>query len=95
MKNIRNGSSRETRDSTIASPSTASSRPATVPSAVDANSRRPIRATISTASVPQTAAESRHAVELSIPPPKWMPSAISHLPTCGCTTYSPVGRRAR
>ena len=90
---MRNGSSRLIRDITIASPSIASSRPASVPSAVDANSRRPMRATISTARTPQTAAAIRHAAELPTPPPKWIPSAISHLPTCGCTTYEPTSVR--
>jgi len=59
-----------------------------VPSAVDANRRRAMRAIISTASVPQTAAASRHATELSTPPPSWMPRAIIHFPTGGWTTYA-------
>ena len=85
---MRNGSSRLIRDCTTACPSSARNSPATVPSAVEANSRRAIRAIISTASVPHTAAASRHANELSTPPPSRMPSAIIHLPTGGWTTYS-------
>ena len=51
-QNISSGSSSAVRLCTNASPSTASSSPATQPSSVERNSRRPIRAIISTDRVP-------------------------------------------
>ncbi|CPU65622.1 Uncharacterised protein [Mycobacteroides abscessus] len=79
-------SSRPVRECTIASPSTAMSAPATIPIAVEANSRRAIRATSTTATTPTTADAIRHDHGFSAPPSAFMPSAIIHLPSGGWTT---------
>ena len=75
---------------TYAMPSTVSSSPATQPSSVERNSRRPIRAVMSTARVPMTATMNRQPN--GVMPNICSPSPISHLPPGGCTTYdgSPV-----
>ncbi len=52
-------SSSAVRESTRWKPSSASSSPAVQPSRVEPNSRRPMRISISTDRVPQTAAETR------------------------------------
>ena len=81
------------RDSTSSKPSNAISSPAVQPSTVERNIRRPIRATMSTASVPQTAAPNRHPNAASNPCERaqpllnsLMPSAMIHLPSGGWTT---------
>ncbi len=62
-------------------PSTASNRPARVPSSVDRNSRRPARATITTVTTPHSAVASRHPAGSM--PSSLMPPAMSHFPTVG------------
>jgi hypothetical protein len=57
------------------------------PSSVDLVSRRAIRHISKMASEPNTALENRQPSEFS--PNIASPTAISSLPTSGCTTYSP------
>ncbi len=76
-------SSRASRDSTKCRPSKASSSPATSPSIVEPVSRRASRHSTSTISEPITA-EAIRQPNGSIPK-AFSPSAISHLPTSGCT----------
>ena len=83
MKKASKMSSRASRDSTSCRPSKHSSRPATHPSIVEPVSRRASRHITRTMSDPTTAAETRQP-NGSIPNACW-PSAISHLPTSGCT----------
>ncbi len=83
MKNASKMSSRASRDSTSCRPSKQSSRPATQPSIVEPVSRRASRHITRTMSEPITAAETRQP-NGSIPN-AFSPSAISHLPTSGCT----------
>ena len=87
-KNITKMSSSAVRDSTKCSPSRVISRPAAQPSVVERNIRRPSRMTISTERMPATAEAIRQPNSFS---PK-MPCAqpMSHLPSGGCTTKSPV-----
>ena len=71
------------RDSTIDSPSTASSSPARQPRRVDLVIRRTMRASIRTASVPSTAGMNRQPN--GVTPNIHSPSPITHFPIGGCT----------
>ena len=76
------------RLSTSSRPSSDISKPATQPSSVERVIRRVIRAVIKIASVPTTATANRQPNGVS--PNIHSPTAISTLPSGGCTTYSPV-----
>jgi hypothetical protein len=76
------------RLSTNSSPSRASRRPATQPSRVERVIRRAIRAVIRMASDPATATANRQPNGVS--PNSHSPTAMSILPSGGCTTYSPL-----
>ncbi len=77
---------------TKCSPSTASSRPARQPRNVERNSRRPIRHSISTDSVPSSATMKRQPNGSK--PNSFSPTPITHLPIGGWTTYpGSVGTR--
>ncbi len=84
-QNITMRSSSDVRLITNSRPSTAIRPPARQPSAVERSSRRPIRHSISTASVPSSAVMNRQPNGLS--PKTHSPSEMTHLPTGGCTTY--------
>ena len=86
-KNIRKMSRIPVLDSTNSRPSSAISSPATQPSRVDLVIRRAIRHISKMASEPNTALENRQPKEFS--PNIHSPTAMSSLPTSGCTTYSP------
>ncbi len=86
-KNIRKMSRIPVRDSTNSRPSSAISSPATQPSSVDLVMRRAIRHISRMASDPNTALENRQPSEFR--PNSHSPTAMSSLPTSGCTTYSP------
>ena len=83
-KNARKMSSSASRDSTRCRPSKHISSPATRPSRVERVTRRASRIITSTISEPTTAAATRHPNGSSRT--RCSPSAISHLPTSGCTT---------
>ena len=87
---MRNGSSRLTRDMTIASPSTAMQQAG---HRAQGRRREQPPADARDHEHRERAADGRREPprgELPTPPPTWIPSAISHLPICGCTTYSPT-----
>ena len=86
-KNIRKMSRIPVRDSTNSRPSSDISSPAMQPSSVDLVIRRAIRHISKMASEPKTALENRQPNEFS--PNSHSPTAMSSLPTSGCTTYSP------
>ena len=90
MKNATKMSSSASRDSTKCSPSNISSSPPMQPSTVEPVIRRSSRHITSTISAPTTA-EAIRQPNGSIPN-AFSPSAISHLPTSGCTAIdgSPV-----
>ena len=81
-------SSRPVRLSVMPTPSTDMSRPAD--SAIDMllKSRNATRIMMIIAIVPAIAVLARHAKVLPAPPNSFSPSAMHHLPTGGCTTYS-------
>ena len=81
-------SSSAVRDITNASPSKASSSPASPPTRVDFDTRRTRRMVTRTSSVPKTSGASRQPKEFI--PKIASPAAISHLPTGGCTTNDAV-----
>lgn len=84
MNIARMPSSTAVRLITIDRPSTASSRPATQPSSVDRNSRRPMRASMTTVATPHSATAMRQP-NGSMPNTS-MPWPMMNLPTGGCTT---------
>jgi hypothetical protein len=84
-QNASNPSSSAVRLSTIERPSSASSRPATVPSSVERNSRRATNVIKRTDSVPNSATPNRQPN--GVRPKIHSPRAIIHLPIGGCTTY--------
>ena len=86
-KNIKKMSRMPLRDSTNSSPSRDIRIPATQPSSVERVIRRAIRQISRMASEPNTALANRQPKEFS--PNIHSPTAISSLPTSGCTTYSP------
>jgi hypothetical protein len=86
-QNIKKMSKIPVRDNTNSSPSSASKNPAMQPSSVDRVIRRTIRHNSKIASEPNNAVENRQPNEFSPKIPS--PTAISHLPTGGITTYSP------
>ncbi|CAM5316340.1 hypothetical protein SVIOM74S_00396 [Streptomyces violarus] len=67
-------------------PSTAISAPARHPRKVERNSRRPIRHSSSTDSVPSSAVMNRQPNGSK--PNSSSPSPMTYLPTGGCTTYA-------
>lgn len=85
-KNISTPSSSAVRLITKCSPSTAISAPARQPRNVERNSRRPIRHSISTDSVPSSAVMNRQPNGSK--PKISSPRPITYLPTGGWTTYA-------
>jgi hypothetical protein len=81
-------SSRPVRECTKWCPSKASRNAAMVPSNVEPNIRRAARPTMRIDRVPRSATEKRHPND-DVAPKMYSPTAMTHLPTGGCTTRSP------
>ena len=74
---------------TNASPSNARRKAATVPRRLEPNIRRATRPMMRIDSVPSRATENRHPKE-ELTPNSHSPTAMTHLPTGGWTTMSPL-----
>jgi hypothetical protein len=84
-------SSSDTRDITIAWPSIAMKKPASVPTSVERERYVPITATSATATMPATAVLIRQPAGSS-GPSAHMPRPISHLPSGGWATKEGAAR---
>ena len=73
----------------LETPKYRSRKAARVPRKLERNSRRAIRPTMRIDSVPSTATENRQPHE-EVGPKSHSPNAMTHLPTGGCTTMSPL-----